>query len=326
MRRTSAGLAQQSSVLTGSSAPVKPLRVVYVAGSGHTGSTLLALLLDEHPQIVSVGETAVKPRIRRRGRAATQQCSCGATVSTCGFWKEIFARVQQSGYSMGPDRWINDYRSEHPLVHRLLTRESSFPAVAMAQRWLNAHLPVHAARMRQADATNVAFVRAALDIAHADVFCDTTKHTLRLARLLANPELDVRVIMLVRDARGYVSSAKRRGYRIEDAAWTWRRDQEVVARLTRDLPTDRCLLLKYEALCTDLEPTLRRLHAFCGVSQHPPVTSMRSDTHHVLGNSMRLHGRITVRLDESWRRQLSADEQQAVATIAGALNSRFGYD
>jgi hypothetical protein len=306
-------------------AAARPLRVVYVAGSGHTGSTLLALMLDEHPQIVSVGETAVKPKIRRRGDAPKQPCSCGATVEACAFWSGIFEHVRRSGHDMGPDRWTNDYRSEHPLVHRVLTRESSYRPVAATQRWLNAHLPAHAARMRRADAVNVAFVRAALDVANADVFCDTTKHTLRLARLLAIPELDVRVITLVRDVRGYVSSAKRRGYRIQDAAWTWRRDQEVIARLTEGLTPERRHVLRYEELCADPADTLRRLHAFCGVDEHPPVASMRSDSHHVLGNSMRLNGRITVRLDESWKQKLAADEQQLVLDIAGPLNRRFGY-
>ena len=47
--------------------PTAPIRVVYVAGSGHTGSTLLALLMDSHPEIACVGETSVKPKIRRRG-------------------------------------------------------------------------------------------------------------------------------------------------------------------------------------------------------------------------------------------------------------------
>ncbi len=40
---------------------------------------------------------------------------------------------------------------------------------------------------------------------------------------------------------------------------------------------------------------------------------------------MRLNGRITVRLDESWKQKLAADEQQLVLDIAGPLNRRFGY-
>ena len=301
------------------------LRVVYVAGSGHTGSTLVALLLNAHPQIVSVGETAVKPKIRRKGHAAQQTCSCGATVATCSFWQRIFRSVQAQGYDLGPAHWTNDYRSEHPMVHRVLTRESANPAVRALQRWSERYLPLHAGRMRRADAVNIAFIRAALETKRADVFCDTTKHTLRLSRLLTLPELDVKVITLVRDVRGYAASAKRRGYAVEDAATTWRKDQEVIASITSALPADRTLLLKYEDLCADPETTLQHLYRFCGVQAVSPVTTTNSADHHVLGNSMRLQGRVQVRLDESWRTKLDQHEQRQIIGIAGAMNRTMGY-
>ena len=47
--------------------------VVYVAGSGHTGSTLLALLLDSHPEICCVGETSIKPPIVQSGAKAASR-------------------------------------------------------------------------------------------------------------------------------------------------------------------------------------------------------------------------------------------------------------
>ena len=84
------------------------LRVVYVAGSGHTGSTLVAMLLDAHPRIVSVGEVAVKPKIRRRGDDGRQICSCGATLAECPFWQQLFQRVNDDGLDFGPGRWTND--------------------------------------------------------------------------------------------------------------------------------------------------------------------------------------------------------------------------
>jgi hypothetical protein len=301
------------------------LRVVYVAGSGHTGSTLLALLLDAHPRIVSVGETSVKPKIRRRGEAAKQKCSCGATVGACLFWRAIFRHVKAQGYDLGPDCWSNDYRNEHPLAHRLLTRDSSSRYVRALQQWSAHHLPLHASRMRRTDAVNVAFIRAALQTVNADVFCDTTKQTLRLRRLLDIAELDVRVITLVRDVRGYAASARRRGHAVEDAAMTWLKDQEVIAGITKYLAEDRRVLVRYEELCNNTEATIRQLYRFCGVQEKAPPSSVSSAKHHVLGNSMRLGGNIQVRLDESWRSKLTADEQRRILDVAGAMNRAMGY-
>jgi hypothetical protein len=307
-------------------AGLRRLPVVYVAGSGHTGSTLLALLLNEHPQIVSVGETAVKPKIRRKGKSEDQTCSCGQSIRSCPFWMGIFRRVRALGYELGPNRWSNDYRSENPAIHRMLTSESSHRFIRVAQNLCAHYLPVHASRMRRIDAVNVAFVRAALEEVGREVFVDTTKHPLRLSRMLALPELDVKVITLVRDARGYAASVKRRGGSLEEAAVTWRKDQEVIEHITHRLPEERTRLLRYEDLCSRPEQKLRELYAFCGVEPVMPVTTVIPRLQHVLGNSLRLRERIEVRLDESWRSRLTADEQQRVLTIAGVMNRRMGYE
>ncbi len=102
--------------------PTDATPVVYIAGCGHSGSTLLALLLDSHPDIACVGETAVKPKIRRRGDAAAAECSCGQTLANCPFWTRVFAEARDLDQDLGPDRWTNDYRFEHPVAQRLLNR------------------------------------------------------------------------------------------------------------------------------------------------------------------------------------------------------------
>jgi hypothetical protein len=299
---------------------------VYVAGSGHTGSTLVALLLDAHPRIVSVGEAAITPRIRSRGRAAHQPCSCGATLGTCTFWQRIFASVNAQGYDFGPNRWTNDYRIENALTHRLLTRDSAHRSVRLLQRWCGRYLPIHAGRMRRADAVNVAFIRAALDASASDVFCDTTKNVLRLSRLRDLPQLDVKVIRLVRDVRGYVASAKRRGQSVADAARTWRADQELISEAVRTLPDDRVFVLKYEELCTQTAAVLGRLYRFCEVDDMEPITSVDPVEHHVLGNGMRLRGRVEVRLNDTWRTTLSASEQREALGIGEVINRALGFE
>jgi hypothetical protein len=301
------------------------LRVVYVAGSGHTGSTLVAMLLNAHPQIVSVGETSIKPKIRRRGDGATQKCSCGVLIVECAFWQEVFGRVAQSGHDFSAHTWKNDYRNAHPLIHRVLSRDSSHKPIRAFQYWASDHLPIYSRRVHHTDGVNVAFIRALLETAKAEVFVDTSKHVLRMFRLMRLAELDVKVVTLVRDVRGYAASAKRRGLSIMDAASTWRKDQEIIEHVTRNLAPERKIVLRYEDLCIAPEETLTRLYAFCGVEQIPPVTSLLSSEHHVIGNSMRFQGEIRPRLDETWRSRLEQDEQRRVLNVAGHVNQRFGY-
>lgn len=306
-------------------AGMEKLPVVYLAGSGHTGSTLLALFLDSHPRIVSVGETAFKRTLQGpRGEMLT--CTCGEVYSECTFWRRIFRDVTDAGYEFGPEQWSNDFRYQGWLAHRLLSRYSARPALRLAQTAAAAFLPRHRARVERVRRVNVEFIRSVLRTADADVFFDTSKRAMRLHQLLQTSELDVKVIKLVRDVRGYAWSAKRRGgAAVPAAALTWRKDQENLERITRDMPRERVMLLRYEDVCRDPRAWLRQAYAFCGVDAIDPPDYVMPREHHVLGNSMRRGEMIRIRLDESWRTSLSADEQSRALAIAGPMHVKNGY-
>jgi sulfotransferase family protein len=305
-------------------APEPPLRVVYLAGSGHTGSTLLAMFLDAHPRIVSVGETSFKRDIQRRGLNRLA-CSCGDSVKDCAFWQKVFHGVSASGFELSTLEWSNDFRYKNPIAHRLLTRYSARPFRRMLLRSVSAALPGYQARLARVRSVNVEFIRTVLDVAGADVFFDTSKRAFRLHHMLQMPQLDVKVVKLVRDVRGYVSSAIKRGSSLPDAARTWRRDQENIESITAGLPENRVMLLRYEDVCRDPRTWLARTYGFCGVPAIEPPEFVVSREHHVLGNSMRLSGQIRIRIDESWRSVLSSDDQARALEIAGPHHVKLGY-
>ena len=299
------------------------LPVVYLAGSGHTGSTLLALYLDSHPRVVSVGETSLKPKQQRR-RKTSIVCTCGQLCIECPFWQQVFKGVSEAGFEFSALEWSNDFRYKNRFAHRLLSRYSSNPALRALQK-AAALLPSHQSRVERVRRVNVEFIRTVLRVANADVFFDTSKKAVRLDHLLQTPELDVKVIKLVRDVRGYVSSAKKRGESVDDAAHAWRHVQETLDALTRRLPPDRLMVLRYEDLCRDPRNWLKRTYGFCGVEAIDPPEVVVSQEHHVLGNNMRRHEKVAIRLDESWRSLLNVDEQERALAIAGAFHTRFGY-
>jgi hypothetical protein len=300
-------------------------RVVYVAGSGHTGSTLLALLLDSHPEIACVGETAVKPKIRRKGGQARQLCSCGAKVGECAFWTRVFEAVRADGHDFGAESWSNDYRFEHPVAQRLLGRACSSVTGRQLVRWAAGSLPLYRDRIASIDAVNRSFIRAVLDISGAQVFADTSKRVPRLLHLQRLPDLDVKVVLLARDVRGYAASAKRRGEPVLDAARTWHRHQLIFSELAATLPEDRLHRLRYEDLCAHPDETLKALWAFCGVPAIEVPGTIDAADHHVLGNSMRMAGQIRIRLDQSWAQRLDSVETRQILEIAGDINRKLGY-
>jgi hypothetical protein len=296
-----------------------------VLGSSHSGSTLLAFLADQHPQVASVGETAVKRAIRRKGRASSHRCSCGDTIGDCRFWQTVFGDVSSLGIRLDASHWSTDYRFEASWLDLLFTRETSSFPLRRARRWATRRLPVLRRRMEDVDRANVAFVHAVLARTGARVFFDTTKLLTRLTYLLDIPELQVSVVRLVRDARGVAASAKRRGESVRRATNIWLNDQLAIDTFLATLPELSPLQMRYEDLCDRPSQVLAELWAFCGVEAFAAPTVVTPRVHHVLGNSMRMRDTVHVRLDNAWRTTLRADEEQAVWDLTGSMNERLGY-
>ncbi len=76
------------------------MRVIYIAGAAHSGSTLLDLMLNAHPDIVSVGEVLKLNRqlaYRDPERKTYAPCSCGApSLLQCEFWSAVDAQSRAS--------------------------------------------------------------------------------------------------------------------------------------------------------------------------------------------------------------------------------------
>ena len=103
------------------------LRVVYVASSSFSGSTLLALLLNAHRRVVSIGEMG--PAAMYSNRA--YPCSCGALVTDCDFFRDIGLLLESWGVAFDPEEMnLRVPFDRKPLVGRILRGH-------LGHRWVN---------------------------------------------------------------------------------------------------------------------------------------------------------------------------------------------
>ncbi|HEX4913184.1 MAG TPA: sulfotransferase, partial [Vicinamibacterales bacterium] len=163
-----------------------------------------------------------------------------------------------------------------------------------------------------------------------------------------NPELDVKVIRLVRDGRataltymdpeqyadaqqahlrggGSGLSRERERLSVQAAAHEWRRSNEEAAAIVRRLPHHQWTQVRYEDLCRDPHGTLAALCTFIGVDGAPPIETFKTREHHVIGNGMRFDTSNTIAVDDRWRSALGAEHLRIFDHTAGALNRELGY-
>ncbi len=83
--------------------------IIYIAGLGHSGSTILDLILGCHSDIVGLGE--IMPFIRRKDRTPdlNSTCSCGKKGYDCYFWSEVEKHILNSENHTNAYLKLTDY-------------------------------------------------------------------------------------------------------------------------------------------------------------------------------------------------------------------------
>jgi hypothetical protein len=208
--------------------------------------------------------------------------------------------------------------------------------------------PAWRAALSEVHRRNAALASTVAELAGAQVVVDSSKVGLRLKYLLRDPELDVKVIRLVRDGRavaltymdpaGFADASdpsKRAGgmggdrakerLSMSQAAYEWRRCMEEAEHVLQGLDRSRWMEVHYEDYCREPDITLERLHRFLGVEPGRQPKDFRSVEQHVVGNGMRLDTSSEIRLDERWRTVLSNEQMQIFDSVAGKMNRRYGY-
>ena len=300
-------------------------RVLYIGGWGRSGSTLLERMLAELPGFVCVGEVR---EIWQRSLMENRPCGCGAAFRDCPFWIE----VGRSAYG-GWDRV--DLQEVHRLRYRL---DRGFGVPRLLSPATGADLRRYVGWLRP-------LYRAIAEVSGASVVIDSSKlptHAMILRRI---PDLDVRLLHLVRDSRGVawswqkrVQSAVAEGearflYRYSAIGSSLRYDfyNALTAGLRRTgMPY---LRMRYEDLVADPTRRLEAIGRFVDAPVSPPDLRFVADgavqlhTSHTLdGNPIRFSvGAVPLRLDDEWRRLMPRSDRFWVGALTAPLLSSYGY-
>jgi hypothetical protein len=302
---------------------------VFICAAGHSGSTLLDMILGSHTAAESIGEVINLPM----DMATNNACACGCKMRECGLWPFVMRRMGVDpdrdpyglnlGYAMPT---IGDPVLTSPL-HRALTR----PKIALRYCQLRYGVPLLSA-LTPGFSSGIANTLALYDHVRAltgkRAIVDSTKHYVRAAAIyLAQPER-TRIVVLVRDGRGVFYSGLKHGFGRARAVRAWSNHyRRTLALLERHVPAAHQTVVHYEDLVTDPTKTLSRLCDFLGLPWEPAMLDFRAVTHHnVNGNLMKLASTSALRLDDAWKTQLAEEDLRYFERRAGELNRKLGYD
>ena len=309
------------------------LNVLFIAGTGRSGSTLLSQLLAQIDGLFHVGELR---QMWKKGFGQNMPCECGQGFRQCEFWTQVVADVFGD---------IND--TEVQRIESLRrSAEHCFSRAGQIQRAMRGDMPDNA------DVREYAYIISRLHhaisrISGARVVVDSSKRPPHGMILHLIDTIEDYPIHLVRDSRAVVYSFLRKEYshgellrkppaeRIERigalaGARIWRRENAAAAALRAGC--EHGMLMQYEQLVASPDQSLLKVMKLLG--QPAPNLSFLVDDgfemrmgHSLSGNPMRFcHGKMQIRLDAEWRRKLSRLDRWIVTAMTRGMMREFGYE
>jgi hypothetical protein len=315
---------------TAEARPNAPIRVVYVMGAGRSGSTVLDTILNNHEDVIGVGELV---HLFIEGSAEKENCSCGEARDACEIWRSVRERWSElTGLSS---------ITEH---ERLMTKFTRVQRLAIPE-WHRLRSgnpdPDFAEYLKQTRAT----YQAIADATGKRVVIESSKNPLRAKLLCLTPGLDVRLVHLVRDARGVAWSRMKpfakskeggvpqdiRPKPIHISAGYWLFMNFLSEQVRKAFPDQPSTRIHYEDFVSTPERTLKEIGEvaeldYSSISDRLLSGAPMAPGHLYAGNRVRTAGPIKLRSDMAWAEKLTPNQKRLTWLFAGHKLRQYGYD
>jgi hypothetical protein len=301
------------------------VKVLYIAGLGRSGSTILGNTLGQVRGFAHVGElleiwTILQSRI--------VACGCGVPVVACKRWDDVLrgaygtlnesfvARMVEFRNSKARDRIF--FRTLTLQTARNLERSLAEPLAEIAKLY-----------------------RSISEVFKCEVIVDSSKYPMYAYLLHLIDGIDPYILHLTRDPRAVSYSFFRK--QVKDGSLIWKTDltplrasfmwnykNGVVEMLSKQY-RHSLLHVRYEEFISDPQVTLQRVLSF--IEETHSSLPLQNDNsvnlevqHTVSGNPSRfVTGKVELRQNQSWRSEMTRRDQMLVTAATWPLMIKYGY-
>ncbi len=302
---------------------MKTIKVIYLAGAGRSGGTILGHILGQVHSFFFGGELM---QLWSPNLLTEKLCGCGTKLVDCETWKAIFRCAFGGLNKTDVDRFARLYADNTRTRHlpRLFSSRSNPQQLEYIEQLHKLYSAIQ-------------------QVTSCSVIVDASR-SLSYAYLLGLvPSVDLRVIQLVRDSRAVAFSWTRkvtartavRTFTPQRHKPTWSAiewaAQNVLSEIMWKRRQSNYLCLRYEDFALRPRSVIERILLWAGESS--TALSFASDhevdvdPHHSAGgNNYRLQtGRITVKPDNEWQTAMKKSDFAVVSALTWPLLIRYGY-
>jgi len=324
---------------------MKKVKLIYIVGASHSGTTLLGMLLGAHNKIATFGQL----ELTSMGDINKYICSCRQPILKCKFWSKITNKMVNMGHRFNLDHAGTSIRGcDNKLVKFMLRPLVRNRYLEICRDMVLVCIPEWRNWIKGFYNKNFSIIECLLDEIKKDYIVDTSKIGLRLKYLLKDPRFDIWIIHVVRDGRAVAltymdplnyADAKDEKYKdggqggrreteklsMQDASREWLRSNEEAECLLSSVKPDRTIQVKYESFCEEPLSTINSILQLIDIDQLTEIPEFKSLEHHVIGNGMRFDDSNEILLDDRWKNILTEELLSDFNDVAGKNNREYGY-
>lgn len=292
------------------------ISVMFIAGPGRTGSTILGNVLNEVRGCFHVGELRDLWRILALG--LPNPCGCGLPLTECPIWSRVLERVVPEG------RPLEEYAAEVWSLQRSNVRTVHLRTLLTDR--------IGDGAMAYCEVMGRLYAAVA-ELTGSDIIVDSSKAPAEAAAMLHAPGVVGYVVTLVRDPRAVAHAWSRTNAHLIRQPLLKSSSNWMVQCVGAELVASRApasIRIRNEDLIADPEATVGRLLAGVSAADRANPVSGRSVTlrgnHTVAGNPGRERtGEIALEPDQRWLRGMSRPRRLLVGAWTLPLRVRYRY-
>jgi len=282
----------------------KNITVIYIAGDGHSGSTLLDIIIGSSPNIFSAGELT----FITRDSIFEEYCSCSKLIKECNTWSKIV----KTWLEKAPVN-LKEYKKLRLKFERnKTTAKALYNKISPSQEFKT-----------YCESTRLLF-EAIQKVTGKNVIVDSSKSPQRIAVL--SKIVDLKVIHLCRNARGVLNSAKKSSKKdikagIEIDSLARRTSKTLLEWVFVNGVTELFCIgvdskrIKYKDYISNLEIIEEKIHPEIKVQNEQSFLA----EHMLAGNILRLKKNIVIDSDLGFKYNRLTKKQSRIAYLFESL-------
>jgi len=270
-------------------------KLVYIAGGGHSGTTIIDLLISSSEEVFTIGEGKFYDKYIEN-EDGQGLCTCKERFKDCGFWKKVRGNIEKKDIPSKPNN---------------VFKQIKIMILILFAPWFNKN-----SSNQGHDKVISSCFNAALDFKpKLQYILDSSKDPFYLFELCKNLKYEIIVIHVIRDARGYAYSynnEKRKRLKLDiksniRSILEWILLNLLIIRIIERFDV-KSYRTSYEKFCSNPQKFMNDISSLLEINFDEDYLNNieKNEYHNLEGNNLRFSKLSKIDEDKKWVRDLSS--------------------